>query len=179
MSTFTVEVQDAPVKAALKALNNQIGNPTGALRAVGEEMVERIKRRFETSTGPDGEKWRPLSDVTIGMIESRLGKSYRRKDGALNKRGETRMAARKPLIDTKTLMGSTRWSVSGGTLTISNSQAYAAIHTFGGKAGKNRKVTIPARPFFPIHSTGALYPAESALILATIEKYIAARLPKP
>jgi phage virion morphogenesis protein len=145
---------------------------------VGEEMVERIKRRFETSTGPDGEKWRALSDVTIGLIESRLGKSYRRKDGALNKRGETRMAARKPLIDTQTLMGSTRWSVSAGTLTISNSQAYAAIHTFGGKAGRNRKVTIPARPFFPIHRDGSLYPQESALIAATIQTYINDKLSK-
>ena len=44
MSTFTIEVQDAPVKSALKALNDQIGNPDGALRVVGEG-INRIMRK--------------------------------------------------------------------------------------------------------------------------------------
>ncbi|HMS05337.1 MAG TPA: phage virion morphogenesis protein [Burkholderiaceae bacterium] len=178
MSTFTIEVQDAPVKAALKALNDQIGNPDGALRVVGEQMVERIKRRFETSTGPDGQAWKPLSTVTLGLISERLGKSYHTKSGGLNARGERRLAGRKPLIDSGDLMKFHRWSVSGGTLTISNSQKYAALQNFGGKAGKNRKVTIPARPFLPVHADNTLYPQESALIVATIEAYINDKLSK-
>ncbi|MCX8018204.1 MAG: phage virion morphogenesis protein, partial [Rhodocyclaceae bacterium] len=37
---------------------------------------------------------------------------------------------------------------------VSGRIPYAAIHQFGGKAGRGRKVTIPARPFLPATSGG-------------------------
>lgn len=44
------------------------------------------------------------------------------------------------------------------------SAAYAAIHQFGGMAGRNRKVKIPARGYLPMLANGFLQPeAESAI----------------
>ena len=49
---------------------------------------------------------------------------------------------------------------------------YAAIHQFGGKAGRGRKVTIPARPFLPVKSDGSIYPAEQAEIIKALNEYL-------
>lgn len=65
---------------------------------------------------------------------------------------------------------------AGGTLTITSTPKYAAIQQFGGKAGRGRKVTIPARPFLPIRPDGTLYPTEQSQILATLNEYITAGL---
>lgn len=44
------------------------------------------------------------------------------------------------------------------------SKNYAAIHQFGGMAGRGRKVKIPARPYLPIDENGFLQPeAENAV----------------
>lgn len=39
---------------------------------------------------------------------------------------------------------------------IGTNVPYAAIHQFGGKAGRGRKVDIPARPFLPMDKNGNL-----------------------
>ncbi|MES8537205.1 phage virion morphogenesis protein, partial [Cutibacterium acnes] len=35
---------------------------------------------------------------------------------------------------------------------VGTNRVYARIHQLGGKAGRNRKVTIPARPFLGINA---------------------------
>ena len=44
---------------------------------------------------------------------------------------------------------------------------YAAIHQFGGKAGRNRKVLIPARPFLKLSAK------ERRMILTDVTKWMA------
>ena len=39
---------------------------------------------------------------------------------------------------------------------IGSNKVYAAIHHLGGKAGRNKKVRIPARPYLPMNSDGKL-----------------------
>lgn len=47
------------------------------------------------------------------------------------------------------------------------SAAYAAIHQFGGQAGRGKKTTIPARPYMPITADGKdLTEAASESVLA-------------
>ena len=53
----------------------------------------------------------------------------------------------KPLIDTGALRGSIGELADNDTALVGTNIVYAAIHHFGGQAGRNRKVTIPARPF--------------------------------
>lgn len=173
MAEFIIKVQDEQVQAALRVLQERVSNANGILSGLGEDMVERTKRRFETSTGPDGVTWRKNSDVTLGILSDRLGKSYRKKSGALNSKGETRMAGKKPLIDTGYLRRQIIWQATADTLTVGATPLYAAIQQFGGQAGRNRKVTIPARPFLPVRSDGTLYPQEQALILDALNEYIA------
>lgn len=172
MTTFTVTVQDREVLDALQALTKRMGNLKPALQAIGDDITERTKRRFETSTGPDGTAWAPNSDATLGIYSLRLGQSHRKKDGSLNKRGQARLAGKKPLIDTGELRRQIVPFASNSVLTVTATPAYAAIHQFGGQAGRGLKVKIPARPFLPIKSNGDLYPQEQALILDTLQSFL-------
>lgn len=176
MGNFTIEVKDEQVQAALRVLVERVGNAKPYLDSLGEDMVERTKHRFETSTGPDGAKWKKNSDATLGILSDRLGKSYRKKSGALNSKGEAKMAGKKPLIDTGELRREIVREATADTLMVSATPLYAAIQQFGGQAGRNHKVTIPARPFLPVRSDGTLYAEEQALILDSLNEYIA-RLP--
>lgn len=53
----------------------------------------------------------------------------------------------KPLVDTGALRDSVNQNYDNDTAIVGTNMVYAAIHHFGGMAGRNRKVRIPARPF--------------------------------
>lgn len=175
MTTFTITVDDKAVQDALRALSTRVNNLAPVLTALGDEITERTQRRFETSSGPDGAPWAPNSAATLGMLSARIAgsKSYARKDGSLNARGSAKLANKKPLIDTGFLRNNIFPQVSGNTLIVGTPAKYAAIHQFGGQAGRGRKVTIPARPFLPVRLDGTLYPQEQELVLKALNEFLA------
>lgn len=175
MTSFTIEVKDDGVQSALKALSARANNMAPVLHTIGEGIVERTKRRFETSTGPDGVKWQANSAATLAMLAGRLSgqKSKVKKDGSLNAAGQRAYGNKKPLIgESQDLRRQFTISASNGTLTVGSTPIYGAIQQFGGKAGRGHKVTIPARPFLPIHQDGSLYPQEQSEILKAINAYL-------
>lgn len=173
MNNFTITVQDEDVQAALKVLADRVQNAKPFLQALGEDITERTKHRFDTSTGPDGVKWKPNAPSTLGMLQARLGAGHRTKSGDLNKKGLARMAGKKPLIEHGELRRQIIPEATADSLLVSATPLYAAIQQFGGQAGRGHKVNIPARPFLPVYSDGSLYPQEQALILASLNEYIA------
>lgn len=176
MTAFTIEVKDAPVQAALKALAARVNNTNPVLQTIGERIVERTKRRFETSTGPDGVKWKDNSAATKALLTGRLSgqRSKVKKDGSLNAAGLRAYFNKKPLIgESQDLRRQFKISARNGALTVGSTPEYAAIQQFGGKAGRGRKVTIPARPFLPVRPDGSLYPQEQSEILDAINAYLA------
>lgn len=70
-----------------------------------------------------------------------------------------------PLVDTKKLMNSITSEYDNDQAMVGTNEPYAAIHQFGGKAGRNKKVDIPARPFL------LLTPEEEDDILEDIQDY--------
>ncbi|HII3778982.1 TPA: phage virion morphogenesis protein [Pasteurella multocida] len=52
-----------------------------------------------------------------------------------------------PLVDTENLMGSITSRYNNDSAEVGTNEPYAAIHQFGGMAGRGRKVKIEARPF--------------------------------
>lgn len=175
MTSFTITVKDEGIQAALKALSARINNMAPVLQTIGEGIVERTKHRFDTSTAPDGTPWKPNSAATLAMLSARLSgqKSKTKKDGSLNAAGQRSMGSKRPLIgESKDLRRQFTISVINGTLTVGSTPKYAAIQQFGGKAGRGKKVTIPARPFLPIRPNGTLYPDEQAAILKALNEYL-------
>jgi len=177
MTAFTIKVHDEEIQAKLKELGHRSLNMSAVLQTIGEGMVERTKRRFETSTGPDGVKWKPNSDATLSMLSNLISgsKSKRKKDGSLNAAGKRQLANKKPLISSGLLAQQIFPHVANNVLTVATTSVtakYSAIQQFGGKAGRGHKVTIPARPYLPIHQDGTLYPEEQAEIVSAINAYL-------
>ncbi len=194
---ITVEVHDQEVRAVLQQLAARVGNLRPVMQAIGDDVMERAKTRFGTSTGPDGRRWQANARATIeAWLDARSGtfarysnlktrkegasrvgnkKGFYDKGGRLASKGIDAVLSKKPLVDTHDLSRQFHVSATATGVTVGNSMIYAAIHQFGGQAGKGKKVTIPARPFLPITQRGDLYPAERAQILDQINDYLAGK----
>lgn len=70
-----------------------------------------------------------------------------------------------PLVDTENLMNSITSYYDNDSAEVGTNEPYAAIHQFGGKAGRGRKVDIPARPFL------VLTPQDENDILEDVQAY--------
>jgi phage gpG-like protein len=178
MTSFTITVDDKAVQEKLKALSDRGNDMSAVFETIGAKILERINRRFETSTGPDGVKWKANTAATLAIFASRLAastKSKRKKDGSLNAKGLREYANKKPLIASGVLKDKMHLEFTNKMLTIStdvSTRNYAAIQQFGGKTGRGHKVTIPARPYFPIRLDGTLYPDEQAKIMEALNEYL-------
>ena len=116
----------------------QCKNISPILHEVGNLAKNEAELSFEKETSPFGDKWTPLSKQTL---KHKKGSKILTESSML----QSSINSRTKLQQTKT---STQGSVSG-IVSIGTNLEYAPIHQFGGKAGKNLKANIPARPFLP------------------------------
>ena len=68
-----IEITDSGVIEAFNRLIALGENPQGALRAIGEKMLEFTEARFESSTDPYGSPWAQNSDTTLRAALHRSG----------------------------------------------------------------------------------------------------------
>lgn len=91
---------------------------------IGAFLDLDVTTRFLSQLSPDGTKWQQSK--------------------AAHERGGL------TLTDTRALAGSVTHNVFGQTLEHGLGEKYAAIHHFGGETGRNKAVTLPARPIVGI-----------------------------
>jgi phage virion morphogenesis protein len=127
---ITVKYDDAGARAFITGLEGRLKSMVPALKQIGEHMLRVTEERFSREQAPDGSKWAPLKPSTL-----------RRKKGP------------KILTESNELRGGIRWQLVGTTaIAIGTNKPYGRIHQLGGKAGRGRKTTIPARPYLGISS---------------------------
>ena len=143
-----IYINDAALREKLQHAAEQLQKPEQLTNALERVLVSQTLQNFQAQGRP---KWAGLSPRTIENL---------RRQGVTN-----------PMILQRTA-GGLKDSVQGehdaesaSVMAGSGKSAdYAAIHQFGGMAGRNRRVKIPARPYLPIGSDGALQPeAEDAV----------------
>ena len=175
-----VKIDNKHVIEALERLAKGAANPRPALLKIGERLVVSTKKRFETSTAPDGTKWAPNSQVTmLGRLTDSKGgrlKSLHRKDGRVNSKGSTKIMSKRPLIGiTHALFNTINSDLTGNDLIIGSPMVYAATQQFGAKQGafgrtkRNVPVpwgNIPARPFLGVSDE------DEHMIIETISEYL-------
>jgi phage virion morphogenesis protein len=115
------------------------------LKDIGNHLENVIGESFENEKSPAGKKWK-------ANIETKELKKW--KLDAIQKDKEFRKAI---LHDTGALSRSFKKKVTKESVVVGTNLEYAAIHQFGGKAGRGRKVVIPARPYLPITQKGDLF----------------------
>ncbi len=120
-SWIRVEIKDEGLKDLLKSLKERVENPAEAMKEVGAIVRSSIIKNFQESGRP--EKWKPKRKPRQGKV----------------------------LIDTARLQNSINYKAYANRVEIGpDAVVYAAIHQFGGKAGRGHKVTIPARPYLAV-----------------------------
>ncbi len=147
---ISIEVDDRSVLAALRQLSSKSSNLANVLADIGEHLTETTKRRFDTSTAPDGTKWAPNTQTTILQHLGAYKGSYT-KAGKISSKGISRVTSKKPLIgETRSLSSTINYLVNGNqSVEIGSPMIYSAMHQFGGHKTDypNLWGNIPARPF--------------------------------
>ena len=147
--SFEIEVKlkDEQLQRKLKELSSKLKNTKPLLNQIGHTLIDQVEENFEN--------------------ESFFGKPWTISKRAKKEGGKT-------LQDTARLASSVDFEVSGNTLRVGTNVEYAAIHQFGGNAGRGRKTLIKPRPFLPIDPHTKELPKEvEEEILKTVEFSIA------
>ncbi len=118
-----IGLDDAKVRQVLGALQQVTKDLRAPLREIGEEAHSMAMDAFESETSPGGVAWKPSKRAV--------------KTGG------------KTLSDTGALKSSIDVAAFPNKVLIGSNLVYAAIHQFGGDAGRGHKVHLPARPYLP------------------------------
>jgi phage virion morphogenesis protein len=142
---ITIKHDDAKVKTLLTTLKERTGNLTPVMKDIGQIVRNSVIQNFISSGRP--QKWKPNAFATI---MGGLGRKDFTKKGTVRKPSSRRLSKGKVLIDTARLQNSITSRAFSDHVDIGTNVIYAAIHQFGGPAGRELNVTIPARPFLMI-----------------------------
>ena len=140
-----IKIDNKKVEKALLEIAQKTSNLRPLMKNVAGIMADSTEENFEEEGRP---KWKDLSEKT---------KTARKKTGhysgqILQVSGQLALSVTTQYDDTSAIIGSNK--------------AYAAIHQLGGLAGKNKKTTIPARPYLSLTNV------EYEEILSLVENYL-------
>lgn len=133
MAGVSIKVDDSEVKKKIGGILKRMGNAEPAMRIIGETALESIQRNFEVGGRP--KEWKRLAPSTR--------KARRRAGKWPGKILMVRGAG-------GGLFGSISYNAYSDKVVMVANKIYAAIHHYGGKAGRGHKVKIPARPFMMV-----------------------------
>lgn len=129
-------MQTISLKEFQKRLDNlakDFNNPKEILNEIGILTKNKSEESFEKQSSPFGGRWKANAPATL-----------------IQKRGN------KILTQSGLLRTSLTYKLGNQSVTIGTNKEYAPIHQFGGNAGRDKKVIIPARPFLPINDKGEI-----------------------
>ncbi|WP_457571295.1 phage virion morphogenesis protein [Desulfovulcanus sp.] len=137
---ITINVNTKALDMALQDMEKRMSNLTPVMEEIGEIIVSSAQENFErqgrySSPGSwkgGSNKWKPLKPATI---KQRMRKGYW-PGKTLQQRGR--------------LKSSIGYRAGKNSVEIGTNLAYAAIHQFGGRAGRNLTAEIPARPYLVV-----------------------------
>lgn len=145
-----IDIDDRSVLDALQDLLGRMEDMTPVMAGIAAELASQTEARFAA----EGPGWPGLAQGTI--LDRIKGGHWPGK--MLQRSGQ--------------LAASIQTEHGRDYAQIGTAKEYAAIHQFGGKAGRGRKVSIPARPFLPFDADGALDDATKQSILDLISDFL-------
>ncbi|WP_334096304.1 phage virion morphogenesis protein [Helicobacter typhlonius] len=138
------------LRGQMQSLELRLKDTEPLMAHIANTLALFTSQSFEKETSPFGEKWKPLSSVTL------------KKSKGLKKK----------LVDKGKLVNSIHTSHTTKSASIGTSVVYARIHQFGGKAGRNHKTIIPARAFLPINDKGNVPQSLQDELQELVQEYI-------
>lgn len=127
-----VKIDDTEMRDLFDRVMQHMKDMTPVMREIGEIEHESVMRNFQEHRAPDGTPWKPLAEST---------RRQRAKRGRSDK---------DILIFNRILMGSLHPQAYPDRMELGTNIVYAAIHQFGGMAGRGHSVKIPERTFLGV-----------------------------
>lgn len=129
MSTPFIQTDIKQALEALNTLSRKLADMRPVMASIANTMHESVMQNFAQQGRPS--PWKTLAPATIAQ---------RKKQGTWpgNILDRASQAGLKASISTEH---------DATSATVGTNKVYAAIHQFGGQAGRGRKISIPARPF--------------------------------
>lgn len=158
------------VQALLHRAGEKLADPTPLLREIGAVVLQGSRECFDTMTGPDGKKWAPLSADTVINRVGGVGRVYTKRM-RFRKNAARAITAIRILFMAGHLRNSLTFYASRTGVEIGTNMPYGGVHQNGGRAGRGRKVVIPARPYLGLSS------ATEGQIVGLTQSYLRAVLP--
>lgn len=141
-----VKIDNKAVNEKLLELAKRTENLRPLMKNIAGIFASSTEENFKEEGRPD--KWTELAEIT---------KENRNKIKNMNKKkGKNKSSEKENKWSGKILQISGQLAASVNTeyddesVVIGSNKDYAAIHQLGGKAGKNKKVSIPARPYLQL-----------------------------
>ena len=125
---ITISANTAPIQQQLQRLAARVADLRPVMADVAEAMLESVRDNLDNERGPSG-PWPELAAATI--LRRQLQGKW----------------PGKMLQVSGTLKNTITPGHDGHSAFVTAPARYAAIHHFGGPAGRGGKVNIPARPF--------------------------------
>ena len=171
---ISVQIKDQQVQAMLQRLQGRMANMSQPMGQIGAFYERSVLENFKAQASPDGIPWARLSKTTMMMG---LGKKGRiGKKGGLTVKGKGYLQGKRILYEKGDLVESVHHQATRSSVTIgaSGSIPYAAIHQFGGMAGRGKKVKIPARPWLALNEGTGLELADKdrQMILQILQAHL-------
>ncbi|MBS4046184.1 MAG: phage virion morphogenesis protein [Alphaproteobacteria bacterium] len=136
------------------------------MRDISLSLLVSTHRRFELEQDPERKKWRLFSAVTLRERAGGRKAFFKNNRYKARKGTEAKMASAKLLRASNRLFQSITAEHTATTAQVGTNVIYAAIHNFGGQAGRNKKVTIPARQYLGLSTE------DDAMIAEAVDDYL-------
>ncbi len=162
----------------LLKIDKKIKDTKPLMANISEHLYNVVSQSFEEEKSPDGIAWTPIKIRTIHTSYQKKGKKTHTKKGVQTKAFQ-RYADKKRILYDEGEMQKKQYkkhdsnSATIGFNAVSNDFQYPLTHQFGtNKAGRNKNITIVARPFMPIHKDGSLYEGTKKEIFQIVDDYM-------
>jgi phage virion morphogenesis protein len=112
----------------------KLQHPGKLMKGISLELLSLTEKAFEKEGDPA--RWKSLAASTIKQRNKKM----------------LQVSTAGLAASVQPFSSATEAGISAGS---GRSAKYAAIHQFGGQAGRGKKTTIPARPYLPMRQNGS------------------------
>lgn len=169
-------VDDHELTDLVERLRRKLGNMNAPMSEIGQRYERSVLANFAGERDPGGAPWPRLSATTLmlGLAKKKgIGKR-----GGLTKKGREYLTSKSLLVAKGRLRSRVHYQADANSVRIGVAGiAYAAIHQFGGMAGRGRKVRIPARPWLALNrgKDMVLAPMDKRMVIDVLNRYLTER----
>lgn len=154
-----IKVEDQQVQQLFKRLLAKTSDLKPVMMEISETMLQAVKDNFDTEGARLGKRWDDLSPATKKArgdgrkrVKDKDGNYKKLKNGKYQTRKTKGTWPGKILQVSGKLLGSISEKYNNTSAIVGTIKPYARIQHKGGKAGKNKSVTIPARPYMELNN---------------------------